>query len=172
MQLSFCVGINELLNYFSAVQGFNTSQSFSLDFGCYFFLCPGDPIPLSVLLFKYDFTALAVCFGLFSCWKIKPFLNRLFPEITMVQWIKTCLYFSAVRIQSIHTILSTPLAEMQHQARTDHPSCYTEGRKYSFFHLSPSLPLTPAFGHKHFNISSLDLSLHNTLHSCWFQSLV
>ena len=73
-------------------------------------------------------------------------------------------------IPSIQTISPTPPAEMQPQTRTDPPPCFSEGRKHSFFHLSPTLltycrRLDP-------KISNLDSSLHNTLfHWYSFQSL-
>ena len=124
----------------------------------------------AVFLYKYYLTAFAVCLGSLSCWGIKQFPIRCFPE-GMAWWIKSCLYFSALMIPLIRTILPTPVAEMQPQTRTDPPPCFTEGRKHSVFHLSPTLLLTYC-RRLDPNNSNLDLSLYNTLfHWSSFQSL-
>ena len=84
------VFFSNLLAYYNQAS-FSTCQSSSLDLVCLLFLslsrwshtasiifrsglCGGQSMTVSVLsavfLSKYDFTALAVCLGLLSCWKI------------------------------------------------------------------------------------------------------
>lgn len=94
----------------------------------------------AVSLFKYEFTALAVCLWSLSCWKRKPFPIRCFPE--GMDWLfKIGLYFSAFMLPSIQEISPTLQAEMQN--RTDPPTFFSS----SFYQ----------------KISNLDSSFHKNL---------
>ena len=115
---------------------------------------------------KYDLTTWAVSLGSLSCWKIKPFPSRLFPE-GMAWWIKTCLYFSAFMISSIwiHDLINIANTTGRNAGpNQDRPSTVFHWRPQAL--IPPSLSnssshILSAIGHKNVSRSLKEETLRN-----------